>query len=399
MPRPPLVIGAWGKITRTKRDGVNVAKARYRDHDGVTRLMERTGRTAQIAENNLIEAMRDRLRLDGDDITQDSTISATAERWFADQIEGRRALNTERRYREIIDGVVVPGLGSVRLRELSVSRLDRFLKLTGHNRGAATARVTRTVLSGIVGMATRFGAVPSNMLRDVDIVKATAKEVVVLPLEQLWDLRAKMRADDLAVNRDLPDPVDFMLATGARIGEALAMRWPDIDLNNERPTATIRATVVWVNGRGETIQERPKSASSIRVVTLPGWAADMLRERKGRYPNDLDLVFPSMWRTVRSPSNLRRQWRELRAAIGYDWVVPHTFRKSVATLAGDDELAAQQLGHASSAVTKKHYVPKTHVAPDLREQLDQIGADPTFTQRNQREPRGYDGNNEARSSA
>ncbi len=59
------------------------------------------------------------------------------------------------------------------------------------------------------------------------------------------------------------------------------------------------------------------------------------------------------------------------------WVVPHTFRKSVATVlatAQDSKVAADQLGHAGTAVTEKHYVQRTHEGPDARRTLDAFGS-------------------------
>ena len=129
------------------------------------------------------------------------------------------------------------------------------------------------------------------------------------------------------------------------------------------------------------IQERPKSVSSRRELTLPAFLVDVLRERKAGQPeNDLDVVVPSVRGTIREPGALRKQWRVLREKVGYSWVIAHTFRKSIATLLGDPEKASGQLGHSGTAVTKKNYIPKTHIADGARDVLDQIG-NPAFTQR------------------
>lgn len=381
MPRPPLVIGTWGRIRR-RQIGKNlwVADARFRDHDGVTRQLERSGVSGQKAEDALKLALTQRLALDGDDLTSESTIATVGERWFLDEIEGVKALNTERRYREILDTVVVPGIGGVRMREISVARLDRFLKLTTVNRGPATAKLVKTVLSGLVGMAARHGAIASNPLRDVATIKQPEKEVRVLGLEQLWDLRDRMYADDLLFLQDVPEPIDYMLGTGVRIGELLATRWSDLALDATPPTAVIRATVVRHPVDGMIVQDHPKTSSSRRELTLPAYVAQMLRDRQPvQRPNNLGLVFPSIRGTVRDPTALRSQWRSFRAKNGFEWVVPHTFRKTVATMTNDPEKASGQLGHSGVAVTKKNYIPKTHVAPDIRETLN-----PTFTPRKER---------------
>jgi integrase len=49
---------------------------------------------------------------------------------------------------------------------------------------------------------------------------------------------------------NLADIVELLIATGARIGEVLALRWQDIDLDDDRPTATICGTIVFIKVRG-----------------------------------------------------------------------------------------------------------------------------------------------------
>ena len=79
---------------------------------------------------------------------------------------------------------------------------------------------------------------------------------------------------------------------------------------------------------------------------------------------------------------MRRQWRQARADTDLEWVTPHTFRKTVATLIdkeADTDNAAAQLGHGSKEITKKHYIVKPALAPDSSHILEQLGASPTTT--------------------
>lgn len=66
----------------------------------------------------------------------------------------------------------------------------------------------------------------------------------------------------------------------------------------------------------------------------------------------------------------------MRAGFGFDWVTPHTFRKSVGTiLANTEDLAAasRQLGHASERVISKHYVHRAVGAPNFSRVLEAFG--------------------------
>jgi integrase len=103
----------------------------------------------------------------------------------------------------------------------------------------------------------------------------------------------------------------------------------------------------------------------------------MLRHRQSTtIENQHDAVFCTRNGTWLSPNNVRRQWRHARAATGLEWVVPHTFRKTVATLLdreGNREAATAQLGHSSEDVTKTYYIAKATVAPDVSTVLERLG--------------------------
>jgi integrase len=93
-----------------------------------------------------------------------------------------------------------------------------------------------------------------------------------------------LRADDRAVALDLPDLADWTLATGARIGEALALRYatnaegrPVLDL--DAGTWEVNATVVRIPGHGLVVQPRPKTAAGWRVIAIPQFAVRMIQAR------------------------------------------------------------------------------------------------------------------------
>lgn len=140
------------------------------------------------------------------------------------------------------------------------------------------------------------------------------------------------------------DVVDALLATGARIGEVLALRWEDVKRGSVIPTITISGTVVRIKGEGLTIQDHPKSASSRRRLRIPVFLVDVLLRRQVSQVKSTawNVVFPSSVGTVRDPYRFRDQSRGARDRAGFDWVVPHTFRKSVATVraAGQDSKMA-----------------------------------------------------------
>ncbi len=66
---------------------------------------------------------------------------------------------------------------------------------------------------------------------------------------------------------------------------------------------------------------------------------------------------------------------QIREDTGLDWVTPHTFRKTVATLIServDADTASQQLGHASPAITREFYISKPAIAADVAHILEEL---------------------------
>lgn len=378
MARKSLPLGTWGRVSRLEiTPGRWRALARFRDFDGRTRQVEAWGKTGASAERSLVSAMTDRAAPSDDELTPDTTLARLAAKWLSEVDAGTLATNTRERYRGVVQDYIVEGLGAVRIREVTVGRVEAFLKTIGERHGQASARLARTVLSGIFAMAARHDAAPRNIVRDSAAVRVISKEVRALTVAEVRALRHGLRTDKKAVRGDVPDVVDAMLATGARIGEILALRWEDVDLGVV-PMVTISGTVVRVPKQGLTIQDHPKTAASRRRLRIPAYFVEVLLRRRVEQVqgSSFDVVFASAAGTLRDPTNFRDQWRDARERLGMPWVVPHTFRKSVATVlanADSSKTAANQLGHVGTAVTEKHYVARTHEGPDARVHLDSFG--------------------------
>jgi integrase len=131
---------------------------------------------------------------------------------------------------------------------------------------------------------------------------------------------------------DLNDIFELMLGTGSRIGELLAVRWSEVDLESARQTLTITGTRT-ESGRGTYRKPSPKTDAGVRTVALPPFAVAILRRRRAEEPeNDLGAVFSTRNGTWQQVTNVERRWRKIRQLADLEWVTPHIFRKTVATL-------------------------------------------------------------------
>src|SRR5450756_2090749 len=246
--RPSLAVGTMGVIRVYRVANGYRARVLVRDPDGRTRAMGRTGGSKAAAERALKEAFRDRVDVHaGTDITAETRVRELAEAWFVSL--DAQSPTTRQSYRNRVDNQILPALGELRLRELTTGTVDRFLKTVAKCSGPAMAKMTRSVLSGMCGLAARHDAMDRNPVRDTQAItqprKAAPKSLTV---KQVRQLRALMTYDGTAVQRDLPEFVSFMLATGLRIGEAFAVTWAAVDLDADR--VEIRGTVVRLTGQG-----------------------------------------------------------------------------------------------------------------------------------------------------
>jgi integrase len=373
-----MPLGTHGKI-RTYRHGDGwKARTLYRDWDGTTRHVQKHGRTQAAAERALVESLRDRHRSDaGALITPDTRVDALAEAWWSEMEQGRHSPGTCRNYRDRLDRQVIPSLGRLRVRELTTGTIDRHLRVVKDKHGAATAKLVRTVLSGMCSLAIRHDALERNPVRDASAITRTAprKPPQALTAAQAAQLRAAVTYDQKATSRDLPDLVSMMLATGLRIGEVCAITWDRVDLD----AGIIRtgSIVVRVRREGLRIKTDETSKAKERALRLPSWAIEMLRMRAHDRVHLTDPVFPAPHGRLRDPSNTQADLREAFEAAGFAWVTSHVLRKTVATLMDQAGLsaraAADQLGHTKPSMTTDVYLGRGIVDTGAADVLEALG--------------------------
>jgi integrase len=342
----------------------------------VTRKVERNGQSEAAAKNRLREHLRDRARQGAyDSLNRDSRFRVAADEWIASVdrlvVQGLRSPNTAQLYRLNLTTHVLPALGELRLREITVPRLDRVIQTLQLHKGAATAKIARSVASGVLGLAVRHGAIPTNPVRDIGRITGTPRRPPrALTPDERQEWITRLDGDEDAVRKDLPDLCEWMLGTGVRIGEALAVSWEEVDLTGG--TVAIEHTIVRITGVG-LLRKGTKSSAGVRTLRLPAFAVAMLRRRKlisgGRGP-----VFPDSQGGWRDPSNTSRDLRTARGSEQFAWVTSHVFRKTAATELDRAGLSARQiadqLGHAQVSMTQDRYLGRRAVDQAAADVLD-----------------------------
>lgn len=290
MPRPRTPIGTFGEIYYEKAPGGRVrAFARFRDHDGQLRRVQTTASTQQAAARRLKELLAERAEqsVGQGELSGSSSFRHLVDVWLADlDLEDKLAPSTRDLYERNMEKQVMPAFANYALREITVRKVDQFIKTLASTKSYSTAKQARTVLSLALGLAVRYDAIPRNPVRDTVRLQKPPSQAQALTVEQIDVIRTAARSWRRGAGFAGPPPdgqleqiIEVMLGTSARIGEVLAIRKCDVDVTDSPATVRICGTIVSPKGKPTHRQPHPKTQKSTRTVSVPSFAAEVLRQR------------------------------------------------------------------------------------------------------------------------
>jgi integrase len=172
----------------------------------------------------------------------------------------------------------------------------------------------------------------------------------------------------------------FLAMTGARIGEALAVRWEDLDGD----VVTIRRTVQRI--RGQWVETEPKTEAGQRAVAMPAHLVAAVhtervrqaerRLKAGTAWSDRDLIFSSIRGGYIGKDQVAALLKEKCVKLGLKPLTPHGLRHLSASLLLSQNVplpnVSQRLGHAGPSITARiysHVVRADHEAADALQRI------------------------------
>ena len=384
--RPPLRIGEHGKINRRHLGGgVWMARCRFRDSDGVTRIVERRGpaddhdQHGKLAEDALIEALQSRRPPSDDEITLDTKVVDLIDQHIDRLAEDGRAVRTIDTYRYCAK-LLANIIAGVRVGEATARRIDAAIRSMRRAHGDVMAVQSKTILKGALHLAVMADILGSNPVRDLSPIRSKpgTKGAPVLTADELREMLGKLRASEYCQKHDLVDPITLFVATGLRRSELLGLRWVDYD--EKTGTLSVTGKVIRAAGKGLHRIDETKTAAGRRTVPLPSFAITTLTERRQKpFIGQQQMIFPSSTGTLRDPENFGARWGKVRGGLGVPDVTSHSFRKSLATLIDDEGLSARigadHLGHSRVSETQDTYMARGRVHKQVAELMDRAISD------------------------
>jgi integrase len=387
--RPPLRIGDHGKITRKQFEvdhvpvpGVWIARCRYRDTDGVTRIVERKSpnpgkdQWGKKAVDALLEALVNRQAPGGGDVNEATKVIDLIKTHIErnDQWAGR-TIDTYNYTTEKLSKFI----GGLRVKDATPPRIDAALRSMKTAHGAGMARHARVLFLGALDLAVMSSVLRTNPVRDVRRPPAAPKAKGAKPVEtaRINELLEKLQASEFCHRKDLVDPIRLFIATGLRRSELLGLRWSDY--SPETGIVTVTGKLVRVNGQGLKRVNKTKSESGERDNLLPPNVQEMLAARRvntDRYGASVPMIFPSTAGTWRDPDNFNGDWRKARTELGFPDITSHSFRKALATAIDEQGLSARvgadQLGHSNVSMTQDTYMARKKLHPEVAAFMEEL---------------------------
>lgn len=170
--------------------------------------------------------------------------------------------------------------------------------------------------------------------------------------------------------------IRFLAYTGLRVGEALALKWSDVDLKTNK--IYVNKNLVTTKENGVIVQDSPKTSSSNRIIPMSQSAKTALLKLKEVQPEDAEFVFSTSSGSHVNQRNLSRTFEKVQQNAGIEPLgslhsLRHTFATILLSLGEDIKVVSKLLGHADINITYNTYI---HVIEDQQvraiEKLDSI---------------------------
>ncbi len=271
-----------------------------------------------------------------------------------------RAIATKDLYAGLTRRHVDPVIGQLPLGQVRPSDITRvLLRMEHRGLAASTRRNAYAALRSVFDDAVADGLLATNPVLRVKRPKASSEEARSLGLDEAKTFLAA------AVDLRYAPTLRLILGTGLRRGEALAIRWSDVDLG--RSELTVKGSLV--RRKGRLVVSATKSLRSRRTVSLSPAMVRLLTSHRALQNaerllaanlwEDSGFVFTTEFGRPADPRNLLRATTIAARKGGMAPVGVHTLRHTYATTAllngAPLHVVSRNLGHSSIAITADIY--------------------------------------------
>ena len=345
--------------------------AGYDPKTGKRKVKSVLGKTQAEVKEKLKAAMEQAQQVDVIR-AEDYTVATWLRTWYELYSKPNVRPSTAEYYRRSIELHVGPRIGDIKLNQLTgrdLQKLYHDLLENGRLRKAqraktpglsgATVRGIHMMLHNALDRAVKERLILRNPTEDCIIPKIERQEMKILQPE---DMRAYLQAAD---RRGVLPMFYLELVSGIRKGELVALLWDDLD--QQRRTISISKQAAARGGK--ILASRPKTETSVRKISIPQEAVELLRREHEKHP-DSPCLFPSpLTGEMYHPDSVVNLHKKILRDAGLPHLRFHDLRHTFATMAlqngVDVKTVSAMLGHYDAGFTLRTY---THATRQMQEQ-------------------------------
>lgn len=301
------------------------------------------------------------------------TVGEFLARWLDESVKGKKQPKTYASYAQLIRLHIAPELGRIVLAKLTPQDVQGFInRKLDAGLSARTVQYLHAVLRAALNRALKWGLVARNVATLVDVPSVRRKDMRFLTPDEARRFLASIQGDRLEALYTVA------MAIGLREGEALGLRWQDVDLN----TGVLRVRVALQRIEGALQLKELKTAHSRRAIALPAFAISALlshrarqdeeRKRAGAMWREHGLVYTTATGMPLDSRNVLRRFKRALVEAGlpdqrfYD--LRHTCASLLLVQGVHPRVVMEILGHSQISLTMNTY---SHVAPQLQNEAAQ----------------------------
>lgn len=260
---------------------------------------------------------------------------------------------------------IIPILGDIPLKDLNTLHIQKYINDKSKTLAPATVRKQFMILNSALEKAVVNEHITKNPCKHVELPVLEQKEIKALTLNEenrFIEASKKDRLHTLFI---------VALDSGLRLGELLALTWNDIDL--DKAEINVNKNIVHVKdyeGKSKnknilTVQDNPKTRSSIRKVPIPRRSLLLLKELKAK--TNTIIVFATKTGNYLNPRNVERSFVRIATKAGIEGYNVHSCRHTYATrlfeIGVSVNVVSKLLGHSKVSITTDVYIS---VIPSLK---------------------------------
>lgn len=368
-----------------KRNNEWIGVVRYKDDAGEWRSKQRTfpgqsKRQAKAALEEWRNELEEAWALDqGFDVSTYQSVEVYVRKYLDNlQETGARARSTMATYRHMLKHLERNPIGKVPFRDLEPKQVEEWMiSLREAGKSPATIQKAYNVLHGAYAQAVERGQLPYDPIASVSRPKVPATKRNAVKKSDCSKLTSYL---DLVDESPVNMSIILALYTGMREGEICALRWSDIDFDDN--TITVMRSVA--RDDGVTYIKEPKGKKPLRTIPIPAVLRKHLLSRREIMRDECEtMIVPfkeSMYVTGKpslspkayeDPHQVWHGWKTVASSLGLRGTMGktptfHDLRHTYATMAiaeGADIKSVQTiLGHAKAQTTLDIYADTTSEA-------------------------------------